>query len=82
MLRNLDSFLRAGLVFIVCLTIMCVGLTPTWLFIFAKSVLSPEGFWQQFIFYGLGVYLLGGFQIILFAAAVVLTAEFVEEILT
>lgn len=78
--KFLDSFLGAGLVFIICLAIMGIGLTPTWLFIFARSALSPEGFWQQFLFYGLGVYLLGGFQIILFVGSVVLTAGFLDMV--
>jgi hypothetical protein len=32
---------------------------PTWIMLFAKYFLNPEGFWQKFALYGIGVWLLG-----------------------
>lgn len=40
-------------------------LIPTFLYLGARSILSPEGFWQEFFIMGAGIYLLGFFQVIL-----------------
>lgn len=45
--------------------ITIVVLIPTWIFLLAKSLLNPEGFWQTLVMYGLGFYLLAGIQFIL-----------------
>lgn len=37
---------------------------PTWFFLFIKTILAPVGFWQNFIVYGVGIYVLGSAQII------------------
>lgn len=47
-----------------------VCLIPTWIFLLARYLLHPEGFWQNLLVYGLGFYVLGGFQVVLFIAAV------------
>lgn len=48
-------------------TVIVVALMfiPTWIFLIAKSLLNPEGFWQTLVTYGLGFYFLAGIQIIL-----------------
>jgi len=48
-------------------TIVCgaIALIPTWFWLFMKSVLNPEGFWQNFVVYGAGIFFLGFFQITL-----------------
>ena len=38
---------------------------PTWIYLLASSLLSPTGFWQRLVMMGLGLYFLGGVQIIL-----------------
>ncbi len=38
---------------------------PTWFYLAASSMLSPEGFWQKLVVFGLGLYVLGGIQLIL-----------------
>lgn len=38
---------------------------PVWLFLGMRSMLSPEGFLQNFFVFGLGVWFLGGLQILL-----------------
>jgi hypothetical protein len=42
-----------------------VALGPLWMYLLAKSALHPDGFWQNLILVGVGVYLLGFIQIIL-----------------
>jgi len=45
---------------------------PTWIFIIAKNMLNPVGFWQNLALYGLGFYFLMGIQVLLFIAWVVI----------
>lgn len=45
--------------------ITVVAFTPTWLFLIVRSILEPEGFMQNFLVFGLGVYILGGLQLML-----------------
>ncbi len=40
-----------------------VAFIPVWVFLLVKYALSPEGFWQNLVLYGLGVYFLGVIQI-------------------
>jgi len=40
-----------------------VGAIPALMFLGARSMLSPEGFLQNFFVFGVGVWLLGGVQI-------------------
>lgn len=44
-----------------------IGLIPTWMYLGARQLLSPEGFFSEFFVFGVGVWLLGGAQLILFA---------------
>lgn len=40
--------------------------------ILVLCVQSPVGFWQSFVFYGAGIYLLGGVQIVAWIILIVL----------
>ncbi|KPJ85444.1 hypothetical protein AMJ57_03060 [Parcubacteria bacterium SG8_24] len=42
-----------------------IALIPTWLYILARLLLEPDGFWQEVVVLGLGVWVLGGIQIML-----------------
>ena len=42
-----------------------VALIPTGLYLLAKALLTPEGFWQNLLLLGVGIWALGGLQIIL-----------------
>ncbi len=42
-----------------------IALIPTWIYLGTRSLLSPEGFWQNFILTGVVVYFLGVIQLIL-----------------
>ena len=44
-----------------------VALIPFWIFLGIKAVASPEGFWQNTVLLGIGVYFLGGIQFFLLA---------------
>lgn len=37
---------------------------PVWLYLIASNLLNPEGFWQNLVVLGIGLYVLGGFQIL------------------
>jgi len=42
-----------------------VALWPVWLFLLAKHMLAPEGFWQKFVVLGAGVWCLGFIQVVM-----------------
>ena len=48
------------------LTIVLIVLAslPSIGFVMARNAMSPDGFWQNLIVYGIGIWLLGGLQII------------------
>lgn len=47
---------------------LAIALIPVWLYVGARSLLSPEGFFQEFFVFGAGVFFLGTFQIVLLFA--------------
>jgi len=47
------------------LLIIVFSLVPTWIFLAARSLLNPQGFWQNFVVAGFGVWVLGAMQIVL-----------------
>jgi len=49
---------------LISLGIFIVMNIPVGVFLLVKHCLAPEGFWQKFVTYGLGVYFLGGLQIV------------------
>ena len=55
-------------------TVICLGLAgiPTYFLLFLKGILSPEGFWQKFLVYGVGIWFIGGLQLVLLIIAIVL----------
>ena len=48
------------------LSIVCgiIAFIPLWFFLFVQTLLSPEGFWQKFVLYGVGLYFLGSLQLL------------------
>jgi hypothetical protein len=50
--------------FILSLIAAAICLWPVWLWLLAKSLLSPHGFWQEFFLLGVGVWFLGGAQVV------------------
>ncbi len=47
------------------LAAVAVALIPTWIYLLARLVLDPRGFWQQLVLLGVGVWFLGAVQLIL-----------------
>ena len=49
-------------------SLICIAVAgiPTWMFMIAKSMTNPEGFWQKIVLGGLFIYFGGGLQFILF----------------
>jgi len=56
--------------FIYALCILVVMFIPAYIFIGAHYFLAPEGFFQNFILLGVGVWLLGGLQLFCFIGGV------------
>ena len=46
--------------------------TPIWIYLLVKYLLSPEGFWQNLVLFGLGVWFLGIIQVVLWVVLVFL----------
>ncbi len=42
-----------------------IALIPLWIFLGIKAIASPEGFWQNLVFVGVGAYFLLGIQFFL-----------------
>ena len=45
---------------------IAIGFIPVWVFLGAKSLLNPTGFWQNIVTYGAAIYFLGFVQFVLF----------------
>ena len=44
--------------------VVMAALMPTWFWLAIKDITNPEGFWQTFVLLGVGMWFLGGFQIV------------------
>lgn len=42
-----------------------VALAPFWLYLLARMAFDPQGFWQNIVLFGIGIWILGGLQIFL-----------------
>ena len=56
---------------------LAIALTPCWLYLAAKFLLAPEGFWQNLLLLGVGTYFLGFIQLIL----IILWLTFVIQVI-
>jgi hypothetical protein len=63
-----EKFILQVIVFLMCLI-------PTWIFLILKAILSPIGFVQIFLVYGLGLYLFGAIQLVLLAVLIAISIE-------
>jgi hypothetical protein len=68
-LRNklYDLFQKLGF----SLAVFVVTFIPTWIFLIAKHYANPEGFWQNMVLLGFGVWIGGGIQILLIIVFIV-----------
>mgnify|MGYP001592570887 FL=1 len=62
--RPLERIVEFGALALLSLTSLCVALIPVWIICLARILLAPAGFWQNFIIFGCGLYLLGGLQFV------------------
>src|SRR3989338_1704686 len=67
-----QSAMKGLIVFVLGMVFLALALITTWGYLLVYHLLSPEGFWQKFVIFGIGVYLLGGIQIILLVLCVAL----------
>jgi len=56
---------KVFLKFVFIMAFLVVTLIPTWLFLLIRYFTDPNGFWQNLVLVGLGMWFLGGIQIIL-----------------
>lgn len=52
--------------------VLLVALIPLWLWLYVKSELNPQGFWENFVVYGAGIWILGTLQVILLVVALII----------
>lgn len=45
---------------------LVLALIPLWIWLAVRWLLAPEGFWQNFVLFGVGLWLLGAIQLSLF----------------
>jgi len=53
------------------LVLLVVGHIPIWFFLIARWLFEPVGYWQELALAGIGLWYLGGIQIILWIGLVV-----------
>jgi hypothetical protein len=56
--------MKVILALIATVFIWVLALIPTWIFLGVKSFANPEGFWQNIVLLGVGVWVLGGIQMV------------------
>lgn len=56
----MDTLIKSG----ITLVSLVVAAIPLWIWLAAHNMLEPNGFWQEIVVLGLGVWILGGLQII------------------
>ena len=59
---SLEDFLTRWIFTIVSAIVAAI---PIWVYLVAKTILNPQGFWQNFFLLSGGLFILGGLQIIL-----------------
>lgn len=47
------------------LLVIAIGLIPVWIYLIARLLLTPNGFWQELVLVGFGVWVLGFLQLVL-----------------
>ena len=64
---------RSSIVFKTLAILACgaVVLIPFWFWLLCYAVLSPDGFWQKLVVYGVGLYFFGVVQFVLLVAFIV-----------
>jgi hypothetical protein len=54
------------------LLVLILCLIPTWIYLLADTLFEPNGFWQNLVLFGIGLYFLGALQLVLFFLFIVL----------
>lgn len=52
---------------------------PTWIYLLVDALFEPNGFWQNIVLFGIGLYFLGALQLILFILFIVLIVHIISE---
>ena len=51
--------------------IALVSLIPLWLYLGARNLIDPQGFLAEFFVFGVGIWLLGGMQLVLIVVGLI-----------
>ncbi len=70
MWRNVVDIIRR---LFITIGIWAVALIPVWLYVGARSLLAPHGFFEELFVFGVGVWLLGVFQLALLVIGIFAT---------
>ncbi len=55
--------------FLLTVLALMVSSIPLWMYMGGRSLVSPEGFLQEFFVFGIGLWFLGGAQVVLWVFA-------------
>ena len=56
-----------------------VALIPFWLYLLARFLFNPEGFWENLVLAGIGLYIMGTIQFFMFCFGLAITIAIIEE---
>ena len=73
--KIINFFVKTGII-LICLIIMFI---PTELYILARILFQPSGFWQELILTGIALYFLMGIQIIMIIIGLVILFNVLED---
>jgi hypothetical protein len=79
-MEKLTNLMEYIVMLFIMLIVFLLCLIPTWIFLVLKYMIGPMGFWQKFAVYGLGIYFLGGLQIVGIILFLVFIFYFLEKI--
>lgn len=68
-----DATVVPGLAFLLQIIIIAIAGIPTWVWLTIRYLAEPNGFWQEAVVFGLGLYVLGAAQIGLLVIAVIIS---------
>ena len=74
--KNRSSAAFKSVVSLIC---GAVALIPLWFWLLCYAVLSPDGFWQKLVVYGVGLYYLGVIQFVLLVIFIVVALYIIVD---
>jgi len=63
---------------LIVLAMWLLVLSPTWFFLIVRYLMSPEGFWQNLVLFGVAGWFLGGIQFIFVILGLAVTCSVLD----